>query len=235
MTVELPDLTSEKQIIQAAVEKTSKAYQEAPTLANLREWNGAKAALEKLLKGEDEDSAAERFKNIEQAAGWIIGQGYIVSPRTIRNHADRGAGFPRKQKDGSYLKSEISSYSLATWENPSQPKEQFASSDYTDDVKRETARKLRLENDIKEGRYLLRSEEEQRDAQLLFGLKTTVGNWGPFIIQDLLSLASAEIGEESSAKLGRITPELLARYRSQAAELFDTISQAGFLEVPDAD
>lgn len=224
---------TEEQILIDAEQKTAQAYSAQPGTATLREWNAAKAALKKFHEEQEQGATAQRFKNIEQAAAWIISEGYIVSSRTIRNHADRAPGFPRRQTDGSYLKSDLSCYAQSTWENPSKPAEE-RSNDYQDDVKRETARKLKLDNDIKEGRYLFRSEEEQRDALVLYGLKTAVENWGPFIIEDLVSLAASELGEESIAKLGRITPELLARYRTQAANLFDKFSADGFIEVPDA-
>jgi hypothetical protein len=228
----MTELATEQEILAAALQSTGRAYQDNPSIENLRKWNAAKAEIKKAAAQAGDDEG-ERFKNLEAVCTWIVSQGYIVSPRTIRNHAER-AGFPHRQKDGAYLKAEVATYAEATWDNPSRPADEPAG-DHGDDIKRETARKLKLENDIKEGRYLLRSEEEQHDAQLLFGLKTAVANWGPFIIQDLLALAGPVIGDEASGKLGQITPELLARYRTQAAELFDSISRDGYLEVDDAD
>jgi len=220
--------------LSAKLAKATEAMAAEPNTATIKAYNDAKKALDTFLADQSNAKTGERFKNLEQAASWVIKEGYIVSGKTVRNHA-HSAGFPRQQKDGSYLLKEIAAYAATAWDNPSRPTEPRPDTDYSDQVKRETARKLKLDNDIKEGRYLLRSEEEQRDAQVLYGIKLAVENWGPFMVQDLISVAALELGEEVSARLGRITPELLVRYRSLSGELFDRFAAAGSIEVPDAD
>lgn len=89
------------------------------------------------------------------------------------------------------------------------------------------ADKIELENKIKSGMYLLRSEEEARDARILAGIKQGVENFGSFIVQQLIIQAGEIIGEECRIKIGRMTPELLAYYNDQAQDLFDRYAQAG--------
>mgnify|MGYP001225597566 CR=1 FL=1 len=107
--------------LKANLVKAMDAMNAEPNTSTIRAYTAAKKALDSFLAEQNQVDAGERFRNIEQAAAWIAGAGYLVSARTVRNHADRAAGFPRKQKDGSFLKSEIEAYAAQAWENPSRP------------------------------------------------------------------------------------------------------------------
>lgn len=212
----------QEQALKLAVAKAMKAMNEAPTTANVRAYQAASKALAAFQREQGQENAAERLPNLEQAAAWLIQQGFLVSPRTVRNHAERVAAFPRKQKDGSYLQSEILDYARRSWENPSRPMVgDVAPADHTDAIKRETARKLQMDNDIKAGLYLLRSSEEQRDAAVLAGFRRHLESSAPERLQALLAEIGAHLPDDVKGIVTARQPEYLQRDLDFLADMFD--------------
>jgi len=189
-----------------------------PNTANIRAYSAAKKALDTLLTGQTQAGPGERFKNIEQAAAWIAGAGYLVSARTVRNHADRSTGFPRKQKDGSFLKSEIEAYAVQAWENPSKPftPAEEEDGDHKKRYLKEQADKLSLANEITRKNYILRSDVEQRCASAASFLKKDLGNFGPRICDQLIDLLSDYLRGKGldleDINMQAVIPDLLDEY-----------------------
>lgn len=184
---------------------------------------------------------AKTLKDLKAVAIWLAEQGYKVSMRTVYNHAE-GPAFPSQQKGGGYLVDQIKTYANATWENPRLAEERATVKPGTSIPALDSkARILAADAAMREhklavaqGKYYLKSEEDQRDALLLYGIKTAVENWAPFIVQDLIALAGSELGSDAAMKLGQIIPEMRARYKNLAAELFDRLAKDGGVEAPDA-
>jgi hypothetical protein len=231
----MTELATEKEILSAAVQKTALAYQENPSLENLRKWNGAKSAFAKADAQAGADEAGERFKNLEAVCTWIITQGYIVSARTIRNHAER-PGFPHRQKDGSYLSPEIEAYADQTWENPSRPKATGGDEeDHRRRLAKEQADKLSLANEITRGNYLLRSDVEQRCATAASFLKKDLSNFGPRICDQLVDVASdylRNLGMDmDEINLQAVIPDLQEEYDRKLDAWLDRYARATSFKV----
>lgn len=228
-------LEQQEQALKLAVAKAMKAMNEAPTTANVRAYQAASKALAGFQREQGQESAAERLPNLEQAAAWLIQQGFLVSARTVRNHADRVAGFPRKQKDGSYLQAEVLDYARRAWENPSQPLVgDDKPADHADAIKRETARKLQMDNDIKAGHYLLRSSEEQRDAAVLAGFRRHLESSAPERLQALLAEIGAHLPDGVKGIITARQPEYLQRDLDFLADMFDGFVRLAGEEKPES-
>lgn len=225
--------------LQTALTNARKAMDKSATHANIRNYQTAKKALEDYLAKQTGEMTGERFRNIEQASSWIIGQGYLVSPRTVRNHAEKIAGFPRKQKDGSYLKGEIEAYSVATWENPGRPVVEVLPTVAAgrEDLLAEQVRKLRLANDITEGNYILRSLVEQEFSARASYLKRDLFNLGPRFVDrmmDKLSTLLKECGVPvEEINIHALVPDMEAYWDLKVAEHLHEYSKArGFIPEP---
>ena len=192
-----------------------------------------------MAGGSKNSSVPDKFQTVNAIVAWATSQGYQVKKSTIYNSA-KEAGFPLKGKDGAYDRAQVEKYAKETWPNPKKAEEHREKKGIP--MPEIGNPKLRLqiaqaeEKEFKyailKGKYYLKSAEDQRSAQMLYGIKTAVENWAPFIIQDMISLAGIELGTDAAAALGRITPELRARYLNSVAEKFDEISQKGAIEVP---
>lgn len=207
------------------------------TVENTRNWKAQDKALKEFREGKSAAEAGGRFKNIEQAANWVIAQGYNVSPRSVRNHADK-AGFPRKQKDGSYLQPEIAAYAAVNWENPSKPvTATVENSSGRDELVAEQVRKLRLANEITEGNYILRSLVEQEFSARASYLKRDLFNLGPRFVDKLMDKLSTLLKEcgvpVEEINIHALVPDMEAYWDLKVAEHLHEYSKArGFIPEP---
>lgn len=105
-------------VFNGAVVKCTKAYNEDPTEARLRNLRAAETALEALIaelkshhltaKEEAKQPDQERFVNRKQALNWLTAQGYKVSQGKF--YQDCKEGFPVMHRDGSVSKFEVMQY-----------------------------------------------------------------------------------------------------------------------------
>lgn len=156
--------------------------------------------------------------------------GYPVVKQTLYNHIKAGLLGCEQAASGRVTK--ILHSALVKYAHAHLVKKDTAAAtlEIADDRQRllkAQADKLEWDVKIKSGMYLLASEEESRDARILAGIKQGVENFGPFIIQQMLTLAAGMIGSDCQQKLSRMTPELLAYYSDQAQDLFDRYAKAG--------
>lgn len=207
----------QEQALKVAVAASMREMNQSPVIANIRAYEAARKALDAYLERQATAESGERFKNIEQAAAWIAGAGYLVSVRTVRNHAER-TGFPRKQKDGSYLKSEIEAYAATNWENPTRTASpgQENGGDHKTRYLKEQADKLELANEITRKNYILRTDVEQRCAQAAAFLKKDLSNFGPRICDQMVSALAdflrAQGMDMENINLQAVFPDLLYDY-----------------------
>ena len=212
------------------------ALMQAATHENTRNWKAQDKTLKEYRAGKVTGASGERFKNIEQAAAWIIQQGYIVSARSVRNHADK-PGFPKKQKDGSFLQVEVAAYAAANWENPSKPAVDDPAEMKTaqrNELIAEQTRKLRLANEITEGNYILRSLVEQEFAARASFLKRDLFNLGPRFVDRLMDKFSALLKDAGvsidGVNLHALVPDMEDFWDKRMAEHLHEYSKArGFI------
>lgn len=227
----------QEESLKLAVINALKAMNKSATHANIKGYQTAKKALEDY-QAKAVEAPGERFKNIEQTASWIIGQGYLVSPRTVRNHAEKMTGFPRKQKDGSYLQTEVAVYASATWENPGRPAtEATGNSAGRDELVAEQVRKLRLANEITEGNYILRSLVEQEFSARASYLKRDLFNLGPRFVDRMMDRFSTLLKEcgvpTEEINIHALVPDMEAYWDRNIAEHLNEYSKArGFIPEP---
>jgi hypothetical protein len=238
-TAKIDDLISrEEETLKTAMANALEAMDKSATVANVRNYTAAKKALEDFQTKKAGEESGERFRNLEQAAAWVIGQGYIVSPRSVRNHADR-PGFPKRQKDG-YLKSEIKTYADGAWENPNKPLVDPGASSTAgrDELVAEQVRKLRLANEITEGNYILRSLVEQEFAARASFLKRDLFNLGPRFVDRMVEqlvtlLKELEIPLEG-VNFSSIIPDLEQYWDKKIAEHLNEYAKSrGFIPAPE--
>jgi len=204
--------------LKANLVKAMDAMSADPTTATIKAFTAAKKALDVLQAGQAQADAGERFKNLEHVASWVSGAGYLVSARTVRNHAEKAPGFPRRQKDGSYLKNEIEAYAAQAWENPNRPMApaEEEPGDHKKRYLKEQADKLSLANDITRKNYILRSDVEQRCAAAASFLKKDLSNFGPRICDRLIDVVSDYLRgkgvDMEDINMQAVLPDLLDEY-----------------------
>jgi hypothetical protein len=215
--------------LRAKLENAAAAMAEDPCPATIKAYSSAKKALEFYQSELAQAEEGDRFKNLEQAAAWIIAQGFIVSARTVRNHAEQ-PGFPRLQKDGTYLQKDIAAYAGATWENPSRPDLKDLDGDDTNEqIKKETLRKLQISNDQKVGSLVPLEEEIRRRVNVIVGMKIAIDNERPFFVSELIThLRSSHQGNPQAAELiGELGEEAGHLFSEIVLRVFDVIGKSG--------
>lgn len=229
-------LDQQEQALKIVVGKAMQAMNSSATVANVRNYEAARKALDAYKERQTAAESCERFRNLEQVAAWIISQGYLVSVRTVRNHADR-PGFPKKQKDGSYLKPELEVYAASNWENPSRPPAGGeVKTGSKEDFTFEQVRKLRLANEITEGLYVLKSDAEQRAAAAAAYLKNDLANFGPKAVDRFVEITvdffRATGIDTDNINLPAILPDLLEQYDRSLESWMDRYAKAtSFAEI----
>ena len=216
-------LSQEEAVLKAAVAQTMTDYHTDRSTDNLRRWDVAKKALAAFRAQQETGSS---FATQELARDYLLRQGFPCSAGKLS--MDTGSGIiGRAVVNGKkvYTQKALDRYAQGHLKKTAVD----APDDHRARLIKEQADKLALNNEITRGAYLLKSEEEQRDARVLAGIKQAVLNFGPFVIGDLLTLAGSLIGDDAAHKLGRLSPELLARYDDHAQELFDRFAKAGEL------
>lgn len=216
---------AEGEILADAVEKTAKAYQENPSVSNLREWNAAKAAMEKFRR-DQESGGAPRLKNLAEVSRWLIREGYKVQERTVRNHYKQHL-FPA-QPGGEFLLRDIEAYAQRHLDRPgheSQGIEPTSKDRLTAAMAQE--RELRVKK--LEGALLDAAEEEARDARLWRAVRYEVEQQAPSVINELMEqvLSLPEISEELRQRMVSLIPGLRVTYEENIADIFNRFAVDG--------
>lgn len=158
--------------------------------------------------------------SIPKAHTWLEEQGYNITERSVRNHVKQGLLPAERSKNGR-----VKAIRMIDLERYA--KQHLAGgNNQAEDSRAELiglqADKLRLENDLKRGKYLLREEEEQRDAAILSGLRRHFETAAPdrlqAILADILKLVDSEALR--TAIVAR-QPEWLQRDMDLLADAFD--------------
>jgi hypothetical protein len=198
-------LEAEKALIDSMTDTTEQALASAALRLKIAAMKGEKGAPAELTRAnkaladhrEQQAAGGDRFKNLAEASRWIVQQGYLVSERNVSNHS-KFPGFPHKQKDGSFIKAQVEEYAARTWDNPTVGKAVVVgqTDDFKTDIQRETARKLKMANDERNGTLVLRSQVEQELSSRLAFLKRDLYNLGPRAVDTLVEKFSILIKEQ---------------------------------------
>lgn len=223
-------IDQEEQILTEAVARNLQAYQESATVENQRNLQAAKKALDDFRK---QQITAETLKNLEDVARWVVTEGYIVSPRTVRNHSTR-PGFPHMQKDGTWLKSEVEAYADANWENPSRRKQDTAPPvpDARNRLQEAMADERELKNQKLRGELIDAAEEEIRDARLWGAVRADIENRAPNVVNEMVERVLAlDLPDSIKAEILALVPTLRTIYEDFIDEMFDRYAREGGIVV----
>lgn len=222
-------LEAEKAAIDALTDTTEQAMASAALRLKIAAMKGEKGAPAELARAnkalndyrEQQAASGDRFRNLAEVARWVVSSGYLVSERSIHNHA-RHPGFPHKQKDGSYIKRQVEEYAAATWENPTLGKQNHGpTEDYKTGIQRETERKLQLKNDQDAGRLIPVEDEIRRRVQVIVGLKIAMENHRSTFSQSLSERMRASL---QPPEMSTLDPE-----EWQRKALDEMVSEAGHI------
>ena len=158
-----------------AVAKTMQAYNQNPTIANLKDWDAAKKALEeyRIKKAAELNPQDAPLKGIMDVLQYLQSEGWKISKSKLYEDENK----IDKQKDGNILKKDADKYAAMFLRK-------LDGSDYEIDpaskIKEETrltkerADKVAFENEIMRGDYVLREEVEQQLAARAAYLKNSI-------------------------------------------------------------
>lgn len=217
---------NEEQILLEAVEKTASAYRDASTVANLREWNAAKSALEKFRQAKEETTAGARFKNLSEVSRWLIREGYKCQERTVRNHHKSGL-FPI-QPGGEFRQHDIEAYAKTHLDRPGYRDQAAAGNSSKDRLIKAQAEEREFRTAQLKGRLIDAAEEEARDARLWKAVRADVEQYAPAVINELVErIIACNPPEELRHRITAMIPELRDVYEDYIAEMFDRYAREG--------
>jgi hypothetical protein len=199
-------------ILDAAI-ATAKAN---PTAANISTVEKARKALDDYSN--QGGAAGEKFKT-QAAALLYLQRTYKIEKSKLSADVQSGK-VPRK--DGTFSAKDLDYYANAVRLDPKTSEPQQSSDGLSDDIKRETARKLRINNEEREGLLINRLEEEARDAKLWSAVKSDIENHAPVIVHELINRLLPIIeDDELRARVLSLTHELRLVYEDAIADIFD--------------
>lgn len=203
-------LEKEEELLKKAVAQTMKAYNERPTVANLRDWEAAKAAFENY-RAKTAQKAAEVvfFTKKREVIAYLIQQGWDVKPDSSKVNADLD-GIPRKQ--GVWPRKAVDEYAAMSLR-----KADGISEELTADAKRklkadadkaeEDAIKAKRRNAIECGEYIPRAEVEQEFAKRLAFLGADIERF----VYHMMDRVIETVGGDVERKPDAIEMGLLAK------------------------
>jgi len=209
-------MTTHAADLQAIYTAAKDAATAAPTSANIAACEKARKSLEEYTAAQSD--SGERFKTQAAALDYLQRRFKIEKSKLS---LDVGAGkVPRK--DGFYTAKDLDYYAHAVCLDLKTTAPAAATSDLSDEVKRETARKLRINNEEREGLLIRRDEEEARDAKLWAAIKADIYNNAAAIIHELINLALPVItSDDERARLLAKTHDLRTAYEDMIDDMFD--------------
>ncbi|MFZ5587024.1 MAG: hypothetical protein ACOZHQ_13980 [Thermodesulfobacteriota bacterium] len=210
--------------------KTMMAALKEPTVANQAAYDKARKALEefeaqqaqgKPAAVEGETAAERSFKNPRQVAAFLAEQGWKISENTAYNHRDRG--MLRPDKDGLFHEASVLRYAASNLKRKdgggSEKLEALQERKVLAEIERAEAQaaKMRLQQEILEGKYIP-LEQYQRDlATRARLLKADMLNWARLFVEEFIFLVGGDQAQapEALALTERQVEDWLHRYASQ--------------------
>lgn len=168
-------------VLAEAHRKALAALSRKPTAENIKNESAAARALADYRASKDAEAnpSERRFANLREVHAHLAGEGWKVSQSALYEHRDRGK--VPNEKDGTYSRAAVDEYARLHLErvdgsSPSEPgmaeKIQIETR-----IAQERLNKLKRENEIEAGLWVLRSEVEQKHTTKLALLLTAVDNY----------------------------------------------------------
>ncbi|MBE7413855.1 MAG: hypothetical protein HS130_00950 [Deltaproteobacteria bacterium] len=210
----------EEAVLARAVAQTMKAYNESPTMKNLKEWDAARKRFDEFQKRKaaDADPEARRFANLLEVLGYLTDEGWKVAKSKL--YADQNK--ISKERDGAYAKKAVDEYArlaLVKLDGSGQEDEGLATrkAKIELDILEEKKKRERRENEIDEGKWVLRSDVESMLAGRAALLKSGLGE--EFIHARAARIIDLVGGDQAKA------PDLIALWKEEMEEHFNRYSE----------
>lgn len=210
--------TSHATDLQAILDAAIATAKANPTAANISTVEKARKAVDDYNSAQAGDTAGEKFKT-QAAALLYLQRTYKIEKSKLSADVQSGK-VPRK--DGTFSAKDLDYYANAVRLDLKTSEPQQSSDGLSDDIKRETARKLRIQNEEREGLLINRLEEEARDAKLWAAVKSDIENHAPAIVHELINRLLPIIEDDDlRARVLALTHELRLVYEDAIADIFD--------------
>jgi DNA-directed RNA polymerase subunit F len=184
----------------------------------------ARKALEGYQHNHGE--AGERFKT-QAAALEYLQRTYKIEKSKLSKDVNDGR-VPRK--DGGFYAKDLDYYANAD-RLETRNSIQVTTDGLSDDIKRETARKLRIQNEEREGQLINKAEEEARDAKLWAAIKSDLENHAPAIVHELINRILPIVPDDDlKARVLALGHDLRLTYEDAIADIFDRYAKNGGME-----
>jgi len=210
------------QELQASLQK---ALKDPDNPAKAQAVEAQLAALRARI-GDGEASAganpvARTFKNLNQAAAWLRQEGWKISDSTIYNHHTRNVINPRA--DGLYHEADLLRYAQNTLKRKdgagSEKLEALQERKALAEIERAEvqAAKMRLQQEILEGKYITKEQHEREMSTRARLLKADMQNFCRMFVDNLIHLVGGDPGQapEALAFMERHVNRWLNRYAIQ--------------------
>ncbi len=175
-------------------------------------------------------SAELSLRSIPEILNYLTGQGFKISRRTLYLHKQQG--ILREKIGGGFTIKAVDDYARRNLDRPGiEAPQSSVLSEERNRLMKAQAHKVELDNEIKQGMYLNKAEEEARDARLWFAVKTDVENYGTTLISELINrITQLELPEDCNHRIMALVPELRSIYEEAVDELFDRYAREGGIE-----
>lgn len=212
------------QDMQDILDAAKRSAKDAPTTANIAAVERARKALETYQSRTD---GADRYRTQAAALEYLQRTWQIQKSKLSKDVND--GKVPRK--DGYYTAKDLDYYAQAC--NLTPLNSHAAQPDgLSDEIKRETARKLRIQNEEREGLLINKAEEEARDAKLWGAIKADIENNGQRIVHELINRILPIVSDDDlRARILNLNHELRIVYEDAVADVFDRYAIDGGVEV----
>lgn len=232
-------LAEEQEAINSLTDTTEAALRGACLKWKVASYNGEDGAAAQLVKAQnalgeyltkrDAAPAGERFAKLDSAVepcvlSYLRARGWSLQKSKLASDAKAGKLIKR---GGYYHAADIDVYAR-TWCKPSTTQDPAQPSDHKEEILRETARKLRVQNEEREGALIPRPEVEQGLARRLAFLKQDLSNFGPFMVDRFIEVVAAHIRQcpdLETVNLQSIAPDLVDLYDNKLEAWLDRYAQ----------
>lgn len=210
--------------LQEILDSALRAAKENASSANIAAVGKARKALEEYQHASG--AAGERFKTQSAALDYLQRTWRIEKSKLSKDVQDKKVPV----KDGYFHAADLDFYAQAVRLEPKNS-EQADRNDFIDDIKRESARKLRLANEEREGQLINKAEEEARDAKLWAAIKGDIESNGTAIVHELINRILPIVEDDDlRQRILALNHELRITYEDNIGEIFNRYAQNGGVE-----
>ena len=215
-------MTMEDEMLMKTAGKAMQAYNQKPTIANLKNWETAKNALEEYRRKKQQEVSGEIiFKDIPEVLSYLQSENYKISKSKLYEDVK----FIKKEKDGSFSKKETDKYARQFLQKRDNSDTEF---DPREKFKEETrytklrADRVDIDNEVTRGNLIPKLDVEQQMAARASYLKSS--------LEGFFNSLSPRIIEHVNGDMNKV-PELTEFCLRELEELFHHYSKPLVFEV----